>query len=755
MKHGSDVRCKPIPADRSAPGPSAVALTRAGFAVASGDAVDDGAGIAPGADHPLAAALAPLARVLAKTFDLPSVTIVARAQNGQRIEVADGVRTEGAWPDLAAALAPAMRRHGDRVLVASDLAIAPMLSAIRLRLGGQPARFLAAAPVPGPGDGRGVVCVCDVRPRRLTALQKALLGDIVVSVGRALDLHDDAEALRQTAALSPHMIWTANADGRIIDVAERLQVLLGVLPPGTLCDKVATFVHPDDAEAVRQRWTQSLGSGVALDVEFRIRVEDGSYRWFHAYAVAMRDGSDAVTGWRGYVEDVHARRLDQIRVSRFAYYDVLTGLGNHAHFRLMLEQHLAAVGRGRHFALLRLELYDFRAMSDTLGHEVGDGLLAQVAIRIGACIRQTDLLAHEGGDAFFVILGDVALPEEATRLADRILRTLSSPIQMDASALSVSAAIGLTMCPADGTSADTLLQNVDLALLRAKRAGRGRCCLFSTETDERLRLRQALMVDMSDALDRRQFSLVYQPVIDIKSGRARAFEALLRWNHPTRGLVSPLEFITEAERNGLIVPIGQWVLEQACRDAMSMPDDMLIAVNLSSVQVRHPGLVQAVADALSRSGLPARRLILEITESVPLLDDADNVEVLNALRGLGVQIALDDFGTGYASLSYLQCFAFDLIKIERSFVTRMLEGHESRIIVRAVIRLSQALGIACVAEGVETKAQYEFLRDEGCDALQGFYFSRPVMQPMIAATLARLQDRRQSENWAPEHRELA
>ena len=703
----------------------------------------------------LETALAPLARVLSRGLGLPSALIVVQAQDRARIVVSAGPLPTGDGPDVIGGLTGLLRRRSDNVLVFPDLAADPAPAGLRLRLGGQPVRFLALIRLTGPdGAARGALCVCDAKPRRIAARQMALLADIRDSAAQALGLCDTIETYQETVAHGPHMVWTTDAGGEIIEAADRLRALFGPHHPGRLQDALRDLVHPDDAETLHQRWTQALGSGTTLDVEFRLRVEGDAFHWFHAHATPRRNGSGAITRWCGLIEDVHARRLDHIRVAHLAYYDVLTGLGNRAHFTMMLEQHLAAVGRGRHFALLRLELYDFRAMSDTLGHEFGDRLLAQVATRIGACIRQTDLLAHEGGDAFFIILADVALPEEAVRLAERILRTLSAPVALDAASVSMSAAIGLTMCPADGAVADVLLQNVDLALTRARQAGRGRCCLFSLEMDERLRLRQALKADMSDALDRQQFSLAYQPVVDARSGKVRALEALLRWNHPVRGLVSPLDFIPQAESNGMIVPIGQWVIEQACRDAASLPAELVMAVNLSSVQIRHPGLVQTVADTLRATGLPPRRLMLEITESVPLLDDVGNLAVLNALRALGVQIALDDFGTGYASLSYLQCFSFDMIKIERSFTARIQEGDEARTILRAVIRLSQALGISCVAEGVETSGQHDFLRVEGCDGLQGFYFSRPIALPQLAETLDALAGRRVSERWAPRYREL-
>lgn len=700
-------------------------------------------------------ALAPLARALTRGLGLPCALIVVQQRDRPRIVVSAGPFPTGDGPDVVGGLTGLLRRRSDDVLVIPDLAAVPAPAGLRLRIGDRPVRFVAVVRLSGPdGGGRGALCVCDAKPRRIAARQMALLADIRDSAMQALGLCDAIESYQETVAHGPHMVWTTDASGEIIEAADRLRALFGTHHPGRLQDGLRALVHPDDAETLHQRWTQAIGSGTTLDVEFRLRVDGDAFHWFHAHATPRRNGSGEITRWSGLIEDVHARRLDHIRAANLAYYDVLTGLGNRAHFRLMLEQHLAAVGRGRHFALLRLELYDFRTMSDMLGHDFGDRLLAQVATRISACIRQTDLLAHEGGDAFFVILADVVLPEEAVRLADRILRTLSAPVALDASAVSMSAAVGLTMCPADGAVADVLLQNVDLALTRARQAGRGRSCLFSTEMDERLRLRQALKADMSEALDRQQFSLAYQPVIDAGSGKVRALEALLRWNHPVRGLVPPLDFIPEAESNGMIVPIGQWVIEQACRDAASLPAELMMAVNLSSVQIRHPGLVQAVATTLRATGLPPRRLMLEITESVPLLDDVANLAVLNALRALGVQIALDDFGTGYASLSYLQCFSFDTIKIERSFVARIQEGDEPRTILRAVIRLSQALGISCVAEGVETSAQHDFLRVEGCDGLQGFYFSRPVALSQVAATLDDLATRRLSERWAPRYREL-
>jgi diguanylate cyclase (GGDEF)-like protein/PAS domain S-box-containing protein len=523
--------------------------------------------------------------------------------------------------------------------------------------------------------------------------------------------------------------------------------ITGMPVAGSLGDGWIGFVHPEDMVDVQARWAMSLRTGERYDMEYRIRQADATYRWFHVHGSPRCNADGVIVRWYGIIEDIDDQRSSSARVEHLAYHDGLTGLPNRAQFRRLLEQQVGRVERGASFALLRLDLDDFKAINDTLGYVSGDILLMEVAARLAGSVRHTDILARSGNDEFFILQTDLCQPEDAALLADRIGTVLMAPIRLDGTPVGIGASIGITLCPQDGAIIDKLLQNSDLALERAKQDARGSYRFFEPDMDERLRLRQALKIELRDALDRDELELAYQPLVGLPDGRIHGFEALLRWRHPTRGFVSPAEFIPTAEKTGLILPIGRWVLERACRDAAGWPGDIRIAVNLSTVQFRQRALVETVAAALELSGLDPQRLELEITESVLLLDDDANLATLHQLRGLGVRIVLDDFGTGYASLGYLTRFAFDKLKIDRSFVARMTDTPDTQTIVNAVLRMSQALGIATTAEGVETREQLDILARAGCDELQGFFFSHPVPLSMVPGVIARHDARREREGW--------
>lgn len=596
-------------------------------------------------------------------------------------------------------------------------------------------RFYAGAPLIGTeGHALGTLCVLDTEPRQISTTELKILSDFALLVSSALDLHRSVLALReseehhrQTVELSPQMPWTADASGMVTEMGPRWLSTTGLSRDQALGSGWSQAVHPYDLPDLEQRWAQALQSGKPIDTEYRLRTKDGAYRWFRVYAAPRRSPSGAILRWYGTVEDIHERKLSQARVEYMAYHDSLTGLPSRVRFHERLEQEIARAVRGASFVLLCLDLDNFKAINDTCGHHSGDALLRHVAGRLNACVRETDLVARVGGDEFLIIVTDLKEPAEAALLAERIRATLALPIQLDGHSVAVGVSIGIAICPRDGAHPDKLLQSADLALYRAKAEGRQTYRFYEPEMDEKVRRRHALKVDLRAALERDELDLAYQPLVGLHSGRVEAFEALLRWNHPERGAVSPEEFIPAAELTGLILPIGRWALERACCEARSWPSNVRIAVNLSSVQFGQRDLPQAVHAALTASGLSPDRLELEITESVPLLDDEANLSVLHRLKQMGIRIALDDFGTGYASLGYLQRFPFSKIKIDRSFVTRVTEAQDARTIVQTILSMSRALGIAVTAEGVETHGQLEFLRAHGCDQVQGYLFSRPVM----------------------------
>ncbi len=440
-------------------------------------------------------------------------------------------------------------------------------------------------------------------------------------------------------------------------------------------------------------------------------------------------------GWVATYDDVTERQRVEKQAVFLARHDGLTRLPNRVLFHERVEQALAQVARGTRAAVLCLDLDRFKAVNDTLGHPIGDTLLQAVADRLQACVREVDTVARLGGDEFAVVQVGLECPEDAELLARRIVGVISQPYDLAGHHVVIGTSIGVALAPDDGTHPDALLKNADMALYRAKLEGRGTYRFFEPEMDERLQTRRALELDLRSALAACEFEMFYQPLVSLASNQICGFEALMRWRHPTHGLVSPAEFIPVAEEIGLIVPMGQWALNQACTEAAGWPEGIKVAVNLSPVQFKSGNLVHAVIDALHRSGLPARRLELEITESVLLQNNKTTLATLHDLRDLGVHIAMDDFGTGYSSLSYLRSFPFDKIKIDQSFVRDLCGKPDSIAIVRAVAGLGASLGMTTTAEGVETHAQLAQLRVECCTEVQGYLLSRACPASDVAGLL--------------------
>lgn len=438
--------------------------------------------------------------------------------------------------------------------------------------------------------------------------------------------------------------------------------------------------------------------------------------------------------WLATYEDVTDRLQAAEKIAFMARHDSLTGLPNRAFFGERIEVALAAVDEGEAFALLCLDLDRFKEVNDTLGHPIGDELLVAVAGRLRNATRGTDLVARLGGDEFAIIQA-IDTPQEAAALAQRIIAALAAPFEIEGTPLTIGVSIGISLAASDGRSYDALLKNADLALYRAKDEGRNKWHFFEPAMDEQQRVRRLLELDLRRALEHDQFELEYHPLVEVKTGRINGFEALLRLRHPVRGLVPPAEFIPVAEETGLIVDIGDGVLRRACCDAASWPGDVSVAVNVSGAQLRSGRLLAAVEAALDESGLPARRLILEITESVLIANAQTARTMLDKCKTMGIRIAMDDFGTGYSSLSYLRSFPFDMVKIDKSFVGEVTTRPESAAIVHAIIALSMSLGMRVTAEGVETEAQLAFLRSENCHAAQGFLFSRPVPLAVVPSLL--------------------
>ncbi|RTL53681.1 MAG: EAL domain-containing protein [Bradyrhizobiaceae bacterium] len=434
--------------------------------------------------------------------------------------------------------------------------------------------------------------------------------------------------------------------------------------------------------------------------------------------------------------DITERKRAEARLAFVAQHDGLTGLPNRILLRQRLEELLTHTRRsGDKLSVLFIDLDGFKTINDTLGHAIGDKLLNAVARRLRSSLREEDAIARLGSDEFAVVQAGCARPEDAALLARRLLDALGEPYLFEGHTVVSGASIGIALSPGDGDDAERLLKNADMALSRAKSEGRGSFSFFEAEMDARAQNRHRIETDLREAIANRSLQPFYQPLVDLKSGRITGVEALARWLHPQRGMISPGEFIPVAEETGLIGTLGNLMLRRACMDAASWPDPVRVAVNLSTLQFRAGNLLSVVMDALKQSGLPPKRLELEITESLLLEKSDDVLATLHALRALGVRISMDDFGTGYSSLSYLRSFPFDKIKIDQSFVRGLALNRDAQAIVRSIVSLGMGLGVTITAEGVETEDELSCLRGEGCHEGQGFLFSKARPNHEIAQLL--------------------
>jgi diguanylate cyclase (GGDEF)-like protein len=568
---------------------------------------------------------------------------------------------------------------------------------------------------------RGLEKLVELRTRALRDSETQL---------KAQNLRFEAAVNNMSQALlmfdGEHRLVVCNERYRLMYRLAREVVKPGCTLRELLEHRKATGTFPGDID---QYLTEMLGTLTAGTVMAKL-VELPDRRIIAVLNHPMSDG-----GWVATHDDITDRQRAEQRIAHMARHDALTDLPNRLLFRERLAEALAGVSRGNKLAVLFLDLDRFKGVNDTLGHPMGDELLKMVAARLRHSVREVDTVARVGGDEFAIIQTGIEQPTDTAILAQRIGEAVRAPYDLAGHAVVVDTSIGIAMSPNDGTEPDGLLKAADMALYGAKADGRGTYRFFEPAMDMRMKARRELETALRQALAAGQFELHYQPLVNVDDKRITGCEALLRWNHPERGMVSPAEFTPVAEEIGLIVPLGEWVLRKACLDAASWPDGIKVAVNLSPIQVTNQNLVPLVISALAAAGLPARRLEVEITESVLMHNTEKNTATLHRLRELGVRISMDDFGTGYSSLSYLRKFPFDKIKIDRSFISGLPDDNESIAIVRAVAGLAANLNMAATAEGVETAEQLAAIRALGCVEMQGYLFSRPVPLAEIMALL--------------------
>ena len=574
-----------------------------------------------------------------------------------------------------------------------------------------------------------------------------VLDAIGLQIGNFLARTIAVDRLRESEAHYSSMVELAaigishvNLDGRFVYVNRRLCEMLGYSREELLELSIPEVSHPDDRTVTdKDRARLEAGEIDSFKAEKRYLKRDGSSIWVRLTVAAKRTTEGRMLHHISIVEDISDRRAAEARIQYLATHDEMTGLVNRTMFGEFLARAIARCHRpGRGFAVMFLDLDRFKVVNDSLGHETGDELLRVIALRLRTTLRTSDVVARFGGDEFVLLVEDVKDREAAAVVARNLLAAVIAPVEIDGHECRVTASIGIVLCPDDAQDAETLLKHADLAMYHAKEEGKNGFQYYSASigavSTERVRIETAL----GAAIERHELSMHYQAKVDMQTGEIRGAEALLRWTHAELGTVSPMRFIPVAEECGLIVPIGRWVLNTACAQAvewvrLEMP--LCVAVNLSPRQFMDPQLVAHVRDALDQTGLPPALLELEITESVMMHDRDIALDKMTAIRDLGVRLAIDDFGTGYSSLAQLKRLPVDTLKIDRSFIRGLADNSADQAITDAILTLATSLGVTVVAEGVETAEQQTFLSGRTCTEMQGFYFHRPLPPELFTSML--------------------
>ena len=581
-----------------------------------------------------------------------------------------------------------------------------------------------------------------IASRRLTRQSRSVLEQSLKEMALTADLRRSQERFRSLVQNSADVNMILGAGGTIEYESPAAEQVLGFKAEDRIGQSAFDALHPDDrgyCEALLADVVRSPGS--MATGEFRVQHADGSWRWIEAVGKNLFD-DPAVGGVVVNYRDITSRKTLEEELRHQAFHDSLTGLANRALFIDRLEHALSLSLRGpRPLAVLFIDLDDFKTINDSLGHGEGDAILVSVAERLRGALRTSDTLARMGGDEFAVLVEDPSMAVEPTAVADRVMSVLQAPFAQGGKELFVHASIGVAVVTARGQTSEELLRNADVSMYMAKRKGKNRIEVFEPSMHAAALARLALKGDLERAIERDEFFVLYQPVLDLSTLEIVGVEALLRWRHPERGVVGPLTFIPVAEETGLIIELGRWVLLEACRQAVAWDlaapgRPITMNVNVSGRQVAETGFVAEVAQILAVTNLDPTRLVLEFTEGVLIQDTEATMATLRELKTLGIRLAIDDFGTGYSSLSYVRQFPIDILKIDRSFVASMSEGRDETALLESILHLSETLHLETVAEGIEDASQLSELQTLGADLGQGFLFAEPLASSEIAALLA-------------------
>lgn len=637
----------------------------------------------------------------------------------------------------------------DRLQVASTAADAPGAASLRLAtlngeqvlLRWQPAR---------PGDqllylilpllalaGSIVALVTWLTLRRALASAREMDASYASLYRSQLALAASEVRFRDVAEAASDWIWEVDAELRLTYLSARFQAVTGHAERDWLGRPLDEFIEcPGGLSTWLSKCSARAANGTR---QCHYRAQDGRLRTCRLSMRAVAD-EQVAAGYRGTVSDITEEVEARARIEHLSLHDALTGLPNRNRMQEFLEGKLKATPTvDKPLLMLSLDLDRFKQVNDCFGHEVGDQVLYEVSRRLRQCLRDDDLVARMGGDEFILIVSGIYVQEEVEHLCERLIASIEQPFEIDNHSIFIGTSIGIAMAPDDAALAEELLRYADIALYEAKGAGRNTWRFYASDMNERAVEQRQLESDLRLALQDNELRLLLQPRYSVSSKRMVAAEALVRWQHPQRGLLSPDSFISIAERTGLIVPLSSWVLQAACTEAMSWSEELIVSVNLSAVEFQRGHLVARVQRVLEATGLPPSRLELELTESV-LLEDAESaLVIMQALKDLGVRLSMDDFGTGYSSLGYLRAFPFDGLKIDRSFMSDLDDCENSQAIIKAIIGLGRALSLTVTAEGVESQAQLDILQQFDCEEAQGYFLDRPMQPALLRDALARLE----------------